>query len=130
MKKILLSSLMLFAVIFIGCHNQQAALVQITGDSGNIDVTTGQTFVIKLESNPTTGYSWRLAELKTGIVEKVSNDYVPTKTEGNVVGSGGIEEWTFKAVTKGKVIITLEYARPWEKDVPPIKRAVYQVIVK
>ena len=42
----------------------------------------------------------------------------------------GIEEWTFKAVAKGNVAITLEYIRPWEKDVPPIKKSVYQVTVK
>ncbi len=130
MKKIFLSSTLLFAVILIGCHTEQAALVKDGENSSAINVKAGDTFVIKLESNPTTGYSWRLAELKPGIVEKVSNDYVQTKTEGRIVGSGGIEDWTFKAVAKGKVIITLEYARPWEKDVLPVKRAVYQVIVK
>jgi inhibitor of cysteine peptidase len=130
MKKILLNSLLLLAVILTGCQNQQAASIKVVTNSGNIEVKVGQSFIIKLESNATTGYSWRLAEHKPGIVEKVSNTYVPSKTEGRMVGSGGIEEWTFKAIAKGKVIIILEYVRPWEKDVPPVKREVYQVIIK
>lgn len=130
MNKNLLSLVLLSALIFTGCQNQQAGSVKVADNSGNIDVKAGQSFMIKLESNATTGYQWRLAEHKKGIVEKVSNTYVPSKTEGRMVGSGGIEEWTFKAIAKGKVIIVLEYVRPWEKDVPPVKRAVYQVIVK
>ncbi len=130
MKNILLISVLLSAVIFSGCHNQKAGSVQVADNSGNIETKVGESFMIKLESNVTTGYSWRLAELKPGIVEKVNNIYVQNQTDGRMVGSGGIEEWTFKAIAKGKVIITLEYVRPWEKDVPPIKRALYQVTVK
>ena len=121
---------MLLAIILTGCHNQQATSVIPADNTGNIAAKVGDTFVIKLESNATTGYSWRLAELKTGTVEKVSNVYEPAKTQGRLVGSGGIEVWTFKAVSKGNVTITLEYVRPWEKDIPPIKTAKYSVSVK
>jgi inhibitor of cysteine peptidase len=129
MEKIFLSSFLL-AVILSGCHNQEATSIIVADNTGNIAAKVGDTFMIKLESNHTTGYSWRLADLKRGIIEIVSNVYEPSKTQSGIVGSGGIEEWTFKAIAKGKVIITLEYVRPWEKDVPPIKRALYQVIVK
>jgi inhibitor of cysteine peptidase len=130
MKKNILSSLTLLAAIVIGCHNQEAASVKVADNSGTIETKIGEPFIIKLESNVTTGYSWRLAELEPGIVEKIGNVYKPTKTQDRIVGSGGIEEWTFKAVAKGKVTITLEYVRPWEKDVAPVHKAVYQVIVK
>jgi len=130
MKKNLLSSLALLAGVLIGCHNQQATSGKVVDNPGTIETKIGETFMIKLDSNPTTGYSWRMAALKPGIVEKVSNVYKPTKTQERIVGSGGIEEWTFKAVAKGNVAITLEYVRPWEKDVPPIKKTVYQVSVK
>ena len=130
MKKNFLLSLTLLAAILIGCHNQQAASVKVADNSGTIETKAGETFMIKLESNPTTGYSWRLATLQSGIVEKVSNVYKSTKTQERIVGSGGIEEWTFKAAAKGKVTMTLEYVRPCEKDVPPVKIAVYQVTVK
>ncbi len=130
MKKNLLLSLTLPAVILMGCHNQQASSVKSSNNSGIIETKAGETFMIKLESNPTTGYSWRLAELKSGIVEKISNVYKQTATEERLVGSGGIEEWTFKALAKGKVTITFEYVRPWEKDVRPVKTATYLVTVK
>ncbi len=130
MKIILLSSLLFSAIFLTGCQNKQSTSLIVADNTGNIYAKTGDSFVIKLESNATTGYSWQLAEFKSGIVKKVSNIYVPSKTEGRLAGSGGIEEWTFKAIAKGKVIITFEYVRPWEKDVPPIKRALYQVTVK
>ncbi|MBN1972768.1 MAG: protease inhibitor I42 family protein [Sedimentisphaerales bacterium] len=130
MKKNTLSALILTALILMGCSNKQTNSDNGTGDSASIVKKVGESFVIKLESNRTTGYSWRLAELKSGIVEKVSDVYKPNETAGNIVGSGGIEEWTFKAVAKGTVTITLEYARPWEKDIPPVKTASCTVTVK
>ncbi len=130
MKKFIFASLLLSVVILTGCHNQKTASIQVADSSGNVEAKVGELFMIQLEANHTTGYSWRLAEYKPVIIEKVSSNYVPTKTQGRIVGSGGTEEWIFKAVSKGKVIIIFEYARPWEKDVPPIKRAVYQVVVK
>jgi len=130
MKRKILLSLTLLAAFLLGCRNQPQAPVKISDNSGTIVTKVGEIFMITLESNITTGYSWRLAELKPGIVEQVSNVYKPFNTQERIVGSGGVEEWTFKAVAKGNVAITLEYVRPWEKDVPPIKKSVYQVSVK
>ncbi len=47
-----------------------------------------------------------------------------------MVGAGGREVWTFRAVGRGECKIGLKYVRPWEKDVPPVREAVFQVIVK
>jgi len=130
MKKIFLASLVLLTGILIGCRNQQTSSEKVTDNSGTIETKIGETFIIKLESNVTTGYSWRLVEPLPKIVEKVSNVYKPAQTQEKIVGAGGIDEWTFKAVAKGKVTIAFEYVRPWEKDVPPVKKVGYQVIVK
>jgi inhibitor of cysteine peptidase len=45
-------------------------------------------------------------------------------------GAGGTELWTFKAVGAGKTTIALNYARPWEKDIPPAKSETFTVDVR
>lgn len=127
MKADVLSALILCAFLFAGCGNKQASSNN-SADSGAIKV--GDTFTIRLEANHTTGYSWSLADNKSDIVEKVSDVYEPYETAGNVVGSGGTEIWTFKAVAKGQATLNFQYTRPWEKGIPPVKAETYTIIVK
>ena len=129
MKISSLTILTLCTLLFFGC-NSKIVDQSDSIEPGNITIKSGDTFEIKLESNPTTGYSWRLAESPSGTIQNISNVYEPRKTSGNIVGSGGTEIWTFKAVSKGNIILNFEYARPWEKDIKPIKKETYQITVK
>jgi Predicted secreted protein len=83
-------------------------------------------FKIVLESNPTTGYSW-MAKFNPRYIQLVNSTYFPYKTAPNVVGSGGVQVFTFKAVRPGISRITLEYQRPWAETVPPIKEVKYNI---
>ena len=123
------TSAILCALLFAGCGNKQASSNN-TDDSGGLTTKVGDTFVIRLEANHTTGYSWSLVDSTPGIVQKVSDVYEPYNTTGNIVGSGGTEIWTFKAIAKGTVTLTFDYVRPWETNVAPIKEQIYVVTVK
>lgn len=81
---------------------------------GSEVVLQGNTTQIKLDSNPTTGYSWRLvkpADLFT--IEK--DEYVPDMAQPQLVGSGGQQIFTLRAKQIGSETLSFEYARPWEK---------------
>ena len=94
-----------------------------------INARAGEQFTITLESNPTTGYSWQLAKpLDEKIVRSVGSEYTPSRTD--LAGAGGAETWTFLAVKKGSAKITLQYARPWEKDKPPAEEKTFLVKVR
>ncbi len=93
-----------------------------------IEVKIGQDFVIALDSNPTTGFSWRLAEPLPGMLKLQGKRYIPNKPQK--LGSGGTEEWTFKSVRSGKVAIMFEYVRPWEKISPPDRRRSFSIVSK
>jgi inhibitor of cysteine peptidase len=96
-----------------------------------LEITEGDTFSIVLNANPTTGYQWTLKEpLDATRVKLVHSQYQATVTPIHVVGSGGKETWTFKALHKGNATITLQYHRPWEKDKPPARLKEYQIIIK
>jgi inhibitor of cysteine peptidase len=70
--------------------------------------------VLALESNPTTGFSWGLGRpLDESIVRLESSRYVDGKS--TLLGSGGLEYWTFTAVGRGSTTILMRYAQPWQE---------------
>lgn len=80
-----------------------------------IVVEEGQEFVIVLESNPTTGYQWQLAQpLEEEVLSLVKTEF--EEPEEDLVGASGEERWTFKAERRGDTIIDFAYVRPWEEE--------------
>jgi predicted secreted protein len=91
-----------------------------------VSVRVGQTFTLKLRSNPTTGYMWKVAEpFSEGIIRFIGREYQAKKTDR--VGAGGMEIWTFRAVGMGETLIGLKYVRPWEKDTAPAETVTFKV---
>ncbi len=92
-----------------------------------VAVREGQTFALTLRSNPTTGYIWQLAKpLNERIIRFTGNKY-----QGDIsglMGAGGREIWTFKAVGSGETRINLKYVRPWEKDTAPAKTVQFRIV--
>lgn len=94
-----------------------------------IRIPLGKTFTIDLDSNPSTGFSWQLANIsdKT-VLEIVKKEYVG---QGSLtVGSPGTERWIFKSVGIGKTALTFEYKRSWEDKEEAQRTEVYSIIVK
>jgi inhibitor of cysteine peptidase len=94
----------------------QAAPEEMSVNESNagkeVELATGGTLTITLESNPTTGFRWELARISEGdVMELTGNEF--KGAENGLVGAGGKEVWTFKALAPGKSTITLEYSRPW-----------------
>lgn len=105
-----------------------------------IDVDLETQFALLLEANPTTGYSWQLAEpLDESMLILVSREYEQSKKEGEkkegeegeaMVGVGGEEVWTFRAVGEGETEISLKYVRPWEATTPDDETLTLTVNIK
>ncbi len=94
-----------------------------------IRIRAGRRFSIRLASNPTTGYSWKLAAPPNpAIVRCLTNTFLPPAT--TLCGAGGHEAWTFQAAAPGNAAIHLEYRRPWETNQPPARDQVFHVIVQ
>ena len=91
-------------------------------------VKVNKEFKVALAGNPTTGYSW-MAKSDPNYVQLVNSIYMPYKTRPGIVGSGGIQIFTFKAIKPGITRITMEYQRPWAETVPPLKGVKYTVII-
>ena len=106
MKKYLALVMMALAAIGLmgGCSAAEAQTDKI-----NVDV--GEEFTIDLDSNPNTGYSWQ-ETFDTAKLELVDNSYEGSGQEG-MVGAGGTEHFTFKALQAGETTITMTYQQPW-----------------
>jgi inhibitor of cysteine peptidase len=82
-----------------------------------VELSVGQSLVVTLVSNASTGYSWSLAQNSDEtVLNNTGNKYVAPQT--TLVGAGGKEEWTFKALKKGNSTISMGYSRPWESTLP------------
>ena len=84
----------------------------------DIKVVAGDEFVMRLCSNPTTGFRWsEQANISNReVVEQVGHEFVSPSDEDQplLAGASGEEVWTFKALGEGVSTISVEYSRPWE----------------
>ncbi len=93
-----------------------------------VELSVGQSLVVTLDSNASTGYRWSLSQNSDEtVLNNTGNKYVAPQT--TLVGAGGKEEWTFKALKKGTSTISMGYSRPWEST-PPIEMFDLTVVVK
>ena len=107
--------------------------VELTRDDSGKTVTVrpGATVRIKLKSNRTTGYSWALTgKLDEKVLKSEGNEYKVDEHPAGMVGVGGSDVWTFRALAAGRTEIVLGYARPWEKDKEPAQAFKLTVVVE
>jgi predicted secreted protein len=101
----------------------------LSDPSKTVSATVGGDFTLTLKSNATTGFEWRLAQnLDENVVRFVGKEYISSRS--GLMGAGGVEVWTFQGVGNGRTIIHMEYVRPWEKGIPPIRNISFEVSVK
>lgn len=109
---------------------KRADLVFGESDTG-ITVKAGERFVIELDSNPTTGFGWRLdGALDGAVVENLGSEYVAEEYEKGLLGAGGVELWSFRAVAPGTANISLIYVRSFEDEPQPERTASFLVNVQ
>lgn len=132
---------MLFAVQ-TGCSQPSSqAWVEVSCDefynnnhiSQGLEVQVGETFTIKLCSNPSTGFQWvEEAEISNAaIIKQENHEFIGPKSEPlPPPGTPGQEIWTFKALKEGSSTIYLEYSRPWEGGEKEEWTCTVNVVVK
>ena len=95
-----------------GYKRREVCGLTVTGDK--VKAKVGEEFVIRLYSNPSTGFSWRLVEPLDEMLKLEGHKYIPPKVQK--LGGGGTEQWSFKAARSGKATVKLEYLQPWDES--------------
>ncbi|MBA7680556.1 hypothetical protein ES703_88876 [subsurface metagenome] len=121
---ILVTAAVVITCIIIGCIG---GVKTYTNSGYTIEVGVNQDFIIALDCNPTTGYSWQ-ESFDRNIVELVEKSFETGKeAKAGIVGAGGVERFRFKILRTGETEITLIYKRPWEKPTPQDVTKVFTV---
>lgn len=129
MKKIIILAVvaMLLIATLAACSSKTVK-VDKSMNGQTITVKKGQTIVVSLAGNPTTGFNWAAADLDTSILSQQGD--AAFKADSNLIGAGGMVTLTFEAVGTGTTALTLNYARSWETGVEPAQVFSVTVIVE
>ncbi|HUK84273.1 MAG TPA: protease inhibitor I42 family protein [Candidatus Acidoferrum sp.] len=89
-----------------------------------IVVKVCKSFAISLESNPTTGYTWR-AEYDSSFIDETKSSFTPIS---QATGSVGKEMFEFQTKRVGVTFITMRQSRSWETEIK--KTLIFKVDIK
>ncbi len=94
-----------------------------------IALPEGAKLVVQLMGNPTTGYSWVVAGDPSPLylLKTTRSKANPSKP---ALGAPRTQELKFAAASTGVSSLTLEYRRPWERDVTAAKTLSVKVEVR
>jgi inhibitor of cysteine peptidase len=116
-------------LVMLAACGPKGVKLNSSANNSTLDVKIGQPVVINLEGNPSTGYTWEAKDLDTGMFQQVGQVEFKSARPG-LLGSGGTQTLTFKALKAGSGKIELVYHRPWETDIAPTKTFTLTVNVK
>lgn len=99
-------------------------------DNGRtVTIARGSRFAIELESNPSTGFNWDIAEPLPVSVDLTSQGR-SGGISGEQVGTPGHQRFDFTAKAAGKGEIVMGYRRSWQKGVEPAKTFRLRIIIE
>ncbi|MFO0675968.1 MAG: protease inhibitor I42 family protein [Polyangiaceae bacterium] len=109
-----------------------AVVVDDSADATTVTVEKGKDFVVRLPSNPSTGYGWNVSATDRTFGYPTET-FESARTNGPIVGAGGTAVFTWKTNgfldTTGLHHVAMEYKRPWETNVAPAKTFTVDVLV-
>ncbi len=73
-----------------------------------------QTAVMKLQSNPTTGYDWEVTQEPE--LFEITSEYITDAKDSEMAGAGGTQVYTLKPLQKGTAEVCFTYKRSWEEE--------------
>jgi inhibitor of cysteine peptidase len=99
-------------------------------DNKTVTLAKGQSILVKLSSNPTTGYKWSVVSTDRTFGYPSAEKFFAS-SPGGPVGSGGVQRFTWKTSSPlnmvGSHTVKLEYKRSWETNAPPAKTFTFTV---
>ena len=121
------------ATLLAACSTLQPMtpkVVNATSDGGAVSLKKGDTLVVTLDANLTTGYRWETTAGTGPVLWLLGTpDYLPQTVAPGTVGAPGDTVFRYRAAEPGTTTLELGYLRPFEKGVAPAKTVRYQVTV-
>ena len=94
---------------------RSASTLTQADDGRTLDLHAGQTVVVVLDSNRSSGFNWVVLESKTN---SIVQDGAPTYVPPGPKKENGTETWRFRAVHPGEETVRMEYRRAMAQHLP------------
>ncbi len=78
-----------------------------------IETKIGESFLIDLPSDPSSGYSWKIEQLDQSVIKFIKEDFHPFV---NNTGTSMTQSLQFMPISKGSSIIELCYEQTWDSS--------------
>jgi predicted secreted protein len=115
------------ACLMSGCATPPHSAYEYQDPAMPITVPAGQVFSIRLMTDRTAGYDWKLAHaLDSSRLALVQTQYTKPATEFST--STGYMVWTFRALAPGQTMLSMAYTRSWEAA--PAETATFNVMIR
>ncbi len=101
-------------------HKPSEVTVEDSQGECPLSLDNGQTLVLNLPSNPSTGFRWDLSKAAPKVLRSLGPEVYSNPEEVGIVGSAGRSSWRFQAYQSGEDELLLQYRRPWEQGVAPV----------
>ena len=125
----LLTAFLVFIVLVSSCSSDENGRTLTVENAGQtIEMNVGYIFSVELEGNPSTGYTWEVAEMDTALLKQVGE--TEFETDNDLVGASGVLILRFEAIGTGETPLNLIYHRPWEENIPPEETFEVSLVVK
>ncbi|MGE5390366.1 MAG: protease inhibitor I42 family protein [Deltaproteobacteria bacterium] len=110
--------------------NRCTSMMSVDQNYNNKEYTmaVGQSFILSLPGNPSTGYSWMMDIGDKSLLRLDGEGFQPG-ADTRLIGQGGTNWWKMTALRSGTTKIKLNYQRPWE-SVQPAQTFEMTVIIK
>ena len=108
----------------------EVATVLVTEEQDGLQVNLGQGdfLLVRLESNPSTGYSWEITDNDEAILRQLGEPVF--RASSSAVGAGGTETFSFEAIEEGSSVLRLIYHRSFEEDEEPLETFSQRVVIE
>jgi len=97
-------------------------------DGATIGLKTGQMLAVRLDSNPSTGYSWQVSQVNDAVLKQQGEPQFIRPADAPP-GAGGAQVFLFSAAAGGSTTLMLVYRRSFEPEVAAAQTFTVQVTV-
>lgn len=91
-----------------------------------VEMAPAQQVLVEVEGNPTTGFTWEVAEIDRQVIAPVGDPQYESESDAD--GSGGTYTFRFRAVGPGEAEVVMVYRQSWTDDAPS-RTFAFRVVV-
>ncbi len=124
---VVVAGVLALALVLTGGEVDGVVRILREPDSGAVvEMAPAQVVLVEIEGNPTTGFTWEMAEIDERVIAPVGDPQYESESDAD--GSGGTYTFRFEAVGPGEAEVVMVYRQSWT-DVAPSRTFTFRVVV-